>query len=62
MSLKDLLAKATSGEIPTVILAIGGVVVFLLACKVTKGLAKIFFALVALALVAGAVWWHFQKH
>ena len=62
MTLDELTKRATSGEIPTGAMILGGVVVLLLALKAAKGLLKFMSILVALALFAGAAWWHFHKH
>ena len=60
--LHDFLDKATSSHIPTGVLVGVGIVLLLLAMKVVKGLMKFVFVVLALATVAGAVWWHFHKH
>ena len=62
MDLDGLIKKITSGEIPTGVLAGGAIVVLLIALKAAKGFLKIIFLLAALALLAGAAWWHFHKH
>lgn len=62
MNLDEIIKQVTSGEIPTGALGGGGIVVLLIALKAAKGFLKIIFLLAALALLAGAVWWHFHKH
>ena len=62
MTLDELTKRFTSGEIPAGAMAIGGIVVLIIAFKAAKGFLKIIFLLAALALFAGATWWHFHKH
>jgi len=62
MNFDKLITRITSGEIPTGAMLLGGIVMFILALKVAKGLLKFMTILVALALFAGAAWWHFHKH
>ena len=62
MNLDEIIKRITSGEIPTGAMVAGGIVVLLIALKAAKGFMKIIFLLTALALLAGAVWWHFHKH
>ncbi|TAL03384.1 MAG: hypothetical protein EPO07_06285 [Verrucomicrobia bacterium] len=62
MSLDELIKQATSGEIPTGAMGGGGIIALLIALKMAKGFFKIIFILAALALLAGAAWWHFHKH
>ena len=63
MNFDDILKKLTSGEIPAWALGVGGIILLLLAMKAAKGFLKTVFVLAALALLAGAVWWHFhQRH
>ena len=59
---RDIIDKVTSGDIPTGIMSSAGVVLLLLAMNVTKGFLKWIFVFLALAVLAGAVWWHFQQH
>jgi uncharacterized membrane protein YebE (DUF533 family) len=63
MDYKEILKNLTSGEVPTGAMGGGGILLLLLAVKTAKGLRKAVFVLAALALLAGAVWWHFhQRH
>lgn len=62
MTLDELTKRFTSGEIPTGAMIVGGIVVLLVALKTAKGFLKLMTILVALALFAGAAWWHFHKH
>ena len=48
----DILTGATGG---------GGIVLLLIMMKAGKGLWRFIFIVLALALLAGAVWWHFHK-
>jgi hypothetical protein len=55
--------KLASGDYLTgMIIGATGVVLFLLAAKVAKGIFKFFWFLLAVAAAAGAVWWHYQHH
>ena len=60
MNLDDLTRKLTSGEIPAGAMAAGAILALLVAFKLAKGFAKSLSILAALALLAGAAWWHFQ--
>ena len=60
MNLDDVIKRLTSGEIPTGAMSVGGILVLLIAMKVAKGFLRFMFILTALALFAGAAWWHFQ--
>ena len=62
MNLDEVIKKLTAGEIPTGAMGGGGIVVLLVAFKAAKGIVKFIFILAALALLAGAAWWHFHKH
>jgi hypothetical protein len=61
MDLNEIVKKLTSGDIPTGTLGGFGLVAFVLAWRTAKGLVKFFFLLIGLALLAGAVWWHFHN-
>lgn len=39
-----------------------GVVLLLITLKVGKFVMKLFLALIALTLIAGAVWWYMHRH
>ncbi len=60
MNYDDIIKKLTSGEIPTGAMGGAGILVLLIAMKGVKGFFKFIFVLLALALLAGAVWWHFH--
>ena len=59
--LHDLISKIKADDIPTGVLGVLGIVLFLLAVRAAKGLAKFVFVTLALAAFAVAVWWHLQK-
>ena len=61
MNLEEIIKPLTSGKVPAVALSVGGIVILLVALKLAKGFAKFIFILAALALIAGAAWWHFYK-
>jgi hypothetical protein len=56
-TLRDFIDKISSGGIPAWALAGGGIVLFLLAIKLAKGVLKFLLIVMALASLAGAVWW-----
>jgi hypothetical protein len=60
MNRNQIIENITSGPTPKYVLAGAGILVVLLALKLAKGVVKIVLGLVALTLLAGAVWWHFQ--
>lgn len=62
MSLDEIIKRVTSGELPTGAMGGGGIIVLLIALKTAKGFLKIVFILAALALFAGAAWWHFHRN
>jgi hypothetical protein len=49
-------------DIPTGVMIAVGVVIFLVALKTGKFLAKLLFFVIALGLVGTSVWWHFHRH
>jgi hypothetical protein len=61
-TLNDLFRKLTSGEIPTGILAAAGVILLLLTLKMNRGFMRMTGVWLGIALLAGAVWWHFHNH
>jgi hypothetical protein len=60
-TLHDVLDKITSGGIPTWAMAGTGIVLLLIVMKVAKGFLKFVLVVLALAFMAGAVWWHFHN-
>jgi len=60
-TLQDLIEKITSGGIPKWAMGGAGIVLLLIAMKTAKGFFKFVFVMLALALLAGAAWWHFHK-
>jgi hypothetical protein len=60
-ALRDFFNHITSGDLPTGGMLGGGVVLFLIAVKARKAFLKLVFVVLALAALAGAVWWHFRK-
>ena len=62
-TLKDLIDKVTSGDIPAAAMAAAGIGLLLLTLKLTRGFNRMILVWVAVALLAGAAWWHFShKH
>jgi uncharacterized membrane protein YebE (DUF533 family) len=59
-NLPELMEKLTSGDLPTGAMGGGGIVMLLIALKVAKGFLKMILVVLALAALAGAVWWHFH--
>ena len=55
------LNKLTSADIPAGAFAVMSTIVILIALKSGKFLTKLVLGLAALALLAGAVWWHLHN-
>ena len=60
-NLRDVIDKVASGDAPVWVLGGAGIILFLLALKVAKGFLKFVFVVLALAALAGAVWWHLHS-
>jgi hypothetical protein len=60
-NLREVIDKVTSGDAPAWVLGGAGIILFLLALKVAKGFLKFVFVVLALAALAGAVWWHLHS-
>jgi hypothetical protein len=60
-NLREVIDKVASGGIPAWAMGGAGIVLLLLALKAAKGLMKVVFVVLALALLAGAVWWYIHK-
>ena len=60
-TLREIIDKVTSGDIPTGAMGGAGIVLLLLALKAAKGFLKIILIVLALAALAGAVWWHLHN-
>lgn len=60
-TLRDIIDKVTSGNIPAWAIGGAGIVLLLIVLKTAKGFMKVVFVVLALALLAGAVWWHIHK-
>ena len=60
-TLRDFLDKIISGGIPAWALGGAGIVLLLIAMKAARGFLKFVFVVLALAALAGAVWWHFHS-
>jgi len=60
-NLRETIDKFTSGHVPVWVLGGAGIILFLLALKVAKGFLKFVFVVLALAALAGAVWWHLHS-
>ena len=44
------------------IVAVGGIILLIIALKIGRMIAKLFLGLMGLALLGGAVWWFFFRH
>jgi hypothetical protein len=60
-TLREIIDKVTSGDIPTGAMGGAGIVLLLLAFKAAKGFLKMILVVLALAALAGAVWWHLHN-
>ncbi len=60
-SLKDFFSNLNLHHVPTGAAVLVGLVLLVLVFKAGKFLAKLLFLVVALALFAGAYWWHTHK-
>ena len=60
-NLREVIDKVTSGNAPVWVMGGAGIILFLLALKTAKGFLKFVFVVLALAALAGAVWWHFHS-
>ena len=60
-NLRDVIDKVASGDAPVWVLGGAGIILLLLALKVAKGFLKFVFVVLALAALAGAVWWHLHN-
>ena len=60
MNLDKIIDAIKSIDLPTGSLSGGGIVLLLLALMFSKGVFKVAFVLLAIGLIAGAAWWHFQ--
>jgi multisubunit Na+/H+ antiporter MnhB subunit len=61
MQLDEIIKKLGSIDLPTGAMGATGIVLLLIVMKAAKGLWKFVLLVLALALLAGAVWWHFHK-
>ena len=61
-NLHEVIDKVTSGNFPAWVLGGAGIILLLVAMTVARGFLKFVFIVIALAALAGAVWWHFQQH
>ena len=52
------LEQLKTGDLPIWLLAVLGLVLLFIGYKVAKVLLKVLFILVALALIAGVIWWY----
>ena len=60
-NLRDVIDKVASGDAPVWVLGGAGIILLLLALKAAKGFLKFVFVVLALAALAGAVWWHLHN-
>jgi hypothetical protein len=60
-NLRDVIDKVASGDAPVWVLGGAGIILLLLALKAAKGFLKLIFVVLALAALAGAVWWYFHN-
>ena len=59
--IKDFFANLGKMDLPTGVAVLAGIVLLFLVFKTGKFLTKVLFFLIALALLAGAWWWHTHK-
>lgn len=60
-TLKDFFSNLSLHHVPTGVAVLVGFILLVLVFKAGKFLAKLLFFVVALALFAGAYWWHTHK-
>ena len=60
-NLRETIDKFTSGHAPVWLLGGAGLILLLLALKVAKGFLKFIVSALALATLAGAVWWYLHN-
>ena len=60
-NLRDVIDKVASGDAPVWMLGGAGIILLLLALKAAKGFLKFVFVVLALAALAGAVWWYLHN-
>jgi hypothetical protein len=60
-NLREVVDKVTSGDAPVWMLGGAGIILLLLALKAAKGFLKFVFVVLALAALAGAVWWYLHN-
>lgn len=61
MDLKEIAKKLTSGDIPTGALGVLAIIAVILAVRSAGRVFKFLLFVVALGLVAAAVWWHYHN-
>ena len=59
--IKDFFGNLGKMDLPTGVAALAGIVLLFLVFKTGKFLTRVLFFLIALALLAGAWWWHTHK-
>lgn len=59
--IKDLFSNLGKMDLPTGVAALAAIVLLVLVFKTGKFFTKVLFFLMALALIAGAWWWHTHK-
>ena len=60
-SIKEFFRNLSAHHLPTGVAVLIGIVLLFLVFKTGKFLVKVAFFLVAVALFAGAYWWHTHK-
>lgn len=61
----DIFAQITTSELSPVLkvaTVLGGIIVLFVAMRVGQVLIKLFFGVIGLAILGGAVWWFFLRH
>ena len=60
-TLHEIIEKVAAIKLPSWAIGVTGFVLLLAAFKAGKGLLKLVLGVLALAAIAGAVWWHFHN-
>jgi hypothetical protein len=61
----DIFAQITTSEFSPVLkvaTVLGGIIALFVAMRVGQVLIKLFFGVIGLAILGGAVWWFFLRH
>ena len=58
---KEFFSKLSVHDLPQAAVAVGAIILLVLVFKTGKFLMRLAFLLIALALFAGAYWWHYHR-